>query len=356
MCFNIIIQWGLTGIMEICKLGEGERELWEKYVKAHPIATFYHQFGWKSAIEKSYGHRAYYLMAKEDGKVVGVLPLFHIKSHLFGNKLVSVPFAPYGGVCADNEKIEHALVSQAQEITRLQEADYLELRNSPFDTPAEQKDEEQQVTSILHLDPDPENVWKGMKKNRRRGISKAMKADVEVLRGTELVDEFYDMYIRRMRSLGSPVHSQEFFRNIVQEFPDSADIVIAKHKGKTISGIFLLSFRDCTILSWGASDDRYLKYYPVDLSYWEAIKYSCQHGYKYFDFGRSMPDSGVHEYKKAFGSQTQFLDYRYYLNSIDEIPNNTTSSKKRQKFSNVWKKMPLPLTRLIGPQLRKEFP
>ncbi|MCG8551063.1 MAG: methicillin resistance protein, partial [Desulfobacterales bacterium] len=75
-----------------------------------------------------------------------------------------------------------------------------------------------------------------------------------------------------------------------------------------------------------------------------------------FDFGRSMPDSGVHEYKKAFGSQTQFLDYRYYLNSIDEIPNNTTSSKKRQKFSNVWKKMPLPLTRLIGPQLRKEFP
>ena len=44
-------------------------------------------------------------MVKEEGEIKGILPLFLMRSMLFGKKLVSVPFAPYGGVCADDETI-----------------------------------------------------------------------------------------------------------------------------------------------------------------------------------------------------------------------------------------------------------
>ena len=65
-------------------------------------------------VEKTYKHKPIYLIAKEDGEMKGVLPLFLMQSMLFGKKLVSVPFAPYGGVCADNETIENALIHGAK--------------------------------------------------------------------------------------------------------------------------------------------------------------------------------------------------------------------------------------------------
>jgi len=58
----------------------------------------------------TYKHRPVYLVAKEGGEIKGVLPLFLTKSMIFGKKLVSVPFAPYGGVCAGNEAITDAFV------------------------------------------------------------------------------------------------------------------------------------------------------------------------------------------------------------------------------------------------------
>ncbi|MEA2075232.1 MAG: hypothetical protein U9O85_05815 [Euryarchaeota archaeon] len=46
-------------------------------------------------------------LAKENGEIKGVLPLFLMKSMLFGKKLVSVPFAPYGGVCLKSKRISN---------------------------------------------------------------------------------------------------------------------------------------------------------------------------------------------------------------------------------------------------------
>jgi serine/alanine adding enzyme len=79
-------------------------------------STFYHQIGWKSVVEKTYKHKPVYLIAKEEGEIKGVLPLSSMKSMFFGKKLVSVPFAPYGGVCADNEATEKALIEDVKRI------------------------------------------------------------------------------------------------------------------------------------------------------------------------------------------------------------------------------------------------
>jgi hypothetical protein len=65
-------------------------------------------------VEKTYKHKPIYLMAKEEGAIKGVLPLFLMRSMIFGKKLVSVPFTPYGGVCADNETAENALVEEGE--------------------------------------------------------------------------------------------------------------------------------------------------------------------------------------------------------------------------------------------------
>jgi hypothetical protein len=76
---------------------------------------------WRNVVEKTYKHKPIYLIAKEEREVKGVLPLFLMRSLVFGNKLVSVPFALYGGVCADNETAERALVGEAKRFMLLPE-------------------------------------------------------------------------------------------------------------------------------------------------------------------------------------------------------------------------------------------
>jgi len=88
--------------MEITELRTGEEEAWDSYVYESDASTFYHQIGWRNVVLKTYGHKPRYLVARgDDGGIIGVLPMFLMESRVFGRKLVSVPFAPYGGVCAD---------------------------------------------------------------------------------------------------------------------------------------------------------------------------------------------------------------------------------------------------------------
>ncbi len=103
----------------------------DSYVQSHPNATLYHLSGWKNVIEKTYGHKTYYLMALNTGPVdpvnpvyisdtkyqlVGILPLVHLKHFIFGNSLISIPFFDMGGILEDDEEAEKALLSEASKL------------------------------------------------------------------------------------------------------------------------------------------------------------------------------------------------------------------------------------------------
>lgn len=79
--------------MEIIELQKEEEKSRDEYVHKSNSSTFYHQIGWKNVVEKTYKHKPIYLIAKEEGEIKGVLPLFLMKSMFFSKKLVSVPFA-----------------------------------------------------------------------------------------------------------------------------------------------------------------------------------------------------------------------------------------------------------------------
>jgi len=69
--------------MEITELKREEEKAWYEYVYKSNSSTFYHQIGWKNAVEKTYKHKPIYLIAKEEGEMKGVLPLFLMKSIFF---------------------------------------------------------------------------------------------------------------------------------------------------------------------------------------------------------------------------------------------------------------------------------
>src|SRR5215831_21009250 len=79
---------------------DGDRDAWERFALACPQATFFHRIGWRHIFEEVFRHRTHYLLAESGGEITGVLPLVRLKSMLFGDSLVSLPFAVYGGAAA----------------------------------------------------------------------------------------------------------------------------------------------------------------------------------------------------------------------------------------------------------------
>ena len=339
--------------LEIYKLNKEEEKAWNAYVWNSKSSTFYHQIGWRNVVEKTYKHKPRYLIAKEEGEIKGILPLFLVKSMFFGKKLVSVPFAPYGGACADNETVEKALIEEAKRITKECGADYLELRTISTGNIPGLISKSLYVTSILELDPDPAVVWnEKLKRNKRKTIAKSEKRNL-AMEWTTNTNEFYKMYAHNMRDLGSPVHSNKFLKNILREFTDNSKVLTVKRDGNVLYAAFYLFYKDTVINSWSSTLEEYRKYYPTDFGIWNAIKYSCENGYKYYDLGRSQEKSTNLEFKMRWSAETKQLHYQYCLNNAKEVPNITSTNPKRQMFAKAWRKLPLGLTTTAGPLIRK---
>ncbi len=67
-------------------------------------------------------------MAEQDGAIVGVLPLVHVKSRLFGNTLISTPFCVYGGPLALDRETAAALENAGCSLMRRTGARAVEFR------------------------------------------------------------------------------------------------------------------------------------------------------------------------------------------------------------------------------------
>ena len=341
--------------MEICELKKKDEEAWDEYVYKSNSSTFYHQIGWKNVVEKTYKHKPVYLIAKEEGEIKGVLPLFLMKSVIFGKKLASVPFASYGGVCADNEIIAGALIDKAKRIAKEFGADYLELRHL-YKNEAELATNDVYFTLILELNQNPNILWEKLRKSMRRYVRKAVKNNLEVTIDSINLKGFYNVYTKNMRDLGTPVHSYRFFENILLEFPGHTNIATVQYKDNIIASLFLLYFKDTVIYGWGSSLRKYLDLNPNYILFWELIKHAYKKKYKFFDFGRSQKSEGTFLFKKGWGAEPKQLYYQYYLNKLNYPPDTSKNSTKRQRFAKIWRKIPISLANKLGPRLRSNIP
>ena len=344
--------------MKITELEREEEKAWDSYILNSNSSTFYLQIGWRNVVEKTYKHKPIYLIAKEQGEIKGVLPLFLMRSMIFGKKLVSVPFAPYGGVCADNKAIENALIDEAKRMTKECGADYLELRclnENGIGLGLGLAANNSYITFILNLSQDPNIVWKGFNNKVRNAIRKALKSNLEI-RSDNNIGDFYRLYTKNMRDLGTPPHSYAFLKNLLHEFPEHTKIVRVQYPGTTIASLFLVSFKHTMISGWAASDRAYQNFNPNNLLYWGVIKSGCEEGYKYFDFGRSIYDSGTFRFKKPWGAEPEQLCYQYYLCNMKNMPDTSQSNPKRQRFVKFWRKLPIRLATTAGPLIRKGIP
>ena len=329
-----------------------DRKIWDDYVSAHPSADHYHLSGWGNVFDIAYGYAPVYFAAWEGSHLRGIVSVVLMGGMWRRRSLVSLPFLDYGGMCADDPTIVQGLYEAlCIELTSRGGA-LLDLRQR-WSMPLPLQEYGDKVTMILELTNDTTEMWKRFGAKLRNQIRKAEKEKLWTQWSEEEgLTDFYRIYAHNMRDLGSPPHSLRFFQAILATFPDTR-ILLVRLDHEVIGGALCLMFRDTMMVPWASSLRDYFRLCPNNLLYWEAIRTACVQGMQHFDFGRSSHQSGTYKFKKQWGALEEPLHWVANLPGGDAV--NESDSGAFELAVRVWQSLPVGVTRLIGPVIRRRI-
>jgi hypothetical protein len=280
-------------------------------------------------LEQTFGYEPYYcFVLNENGKIIGLLPLFRVESKLTGNRLCSAPFSHICGYIGEKDAF-NAVISKVYSFYRYLKLDYMEIREAINEGDFQVKSTF--FTYILELSPRPEVVWNKLKQNAKRNITKASKMGVraELSSSIDSLRKFYELNCFNKKMLGVPGHPWKFFENLFHLLNKYIHLYISKQDGEIIGGGMMITFKDTVLYAYGASNPDYLKYYPYYAFIWKCIEDICQREYLYLDFGRvDGNNKGLIDFKKKWGTIEKPLYYSFYPKGSE----NLSIGQKRNSF------------------------
>lgn len=342
----------LSGVeldQHMIRLGEFATRAGKLTLSRHP--------GWLKVLEKGLGHTPYCIISTEGERLRGILPLAYVKSMLFGRFLVGLPYLNYGGPLTDDPACDRELLQAAVDLADRLRVRYLELRDErPLIHEALTAQAGTKVHMRLILPESADVLWKELDAKVRNQIRKGQKAGLTLAWGQEeLLGDFYTVFSENMRDLGTPVFGRELFRAILRQFPDRAELGIARLGTKPIAGCLLLHGWGVSEVPSASSLRAFNNTCANMLLYWAMLERSIERRHTLFDFGRSSPDSPTFKFKKQWGAEPFPAVWCHYLrngSTGDMRPNNP----KYGRAVRIWQKLPLWLTRLIGPRIVRGIP
>ena len=331
----------------ITELTAASCSAWDAYVQHSASGLPQHLSGWREVLYKTSGYETHYLLAQEEGHIVGVLPLFLVRSRLVGNTAMTMP----GGLCADNQEVAAELIAHAREVAQQAKTRRLVLQDTRqlWNVPAAKSSQGgtspkgeggwpgglQTTTSHVYWLVDvrmgSEALWQQLAGNVRRQVRLARRNQLTVTidRTGRALGAFYDVFSRFTHQMGTPVFGRNFLEHIIETFPNSFNIAVVytgtsplerprwnvpagtspkgegeRGKGKEqhpIGAYFQLQLGKTMYGIWGATLREYLDLRPVYLAYWELLCDAIANGCHFLDMGRSPLNSNASQYKGQWG-------------------------------------------------------
>jgi FemAB-related protein (PEP-CTERM system-associated) len=334
---------------------------WDALVRETPDGTPCHLSGWARVVERTWGHRPAHLGAWRDGRLVGVLPLFEVRSPFLGARLVSSPNAVYGGSVALDAEAHAALLSGAKRAATRARVRYLELRDRSVE---DRPDDPELLGEDLYVSFDHEltlpedRLLRGFPADVRRMIRQAterhgLRAEVG---HREFLDPFYDVYAASVRNLGTPVFPKRLFAAFLDEFAGASDILLVRQGDAVAGGVLTFYFGETAMPYYGGA---YRAMYGTGVNnfmYWELMRRCAARGLGRFDFGRSKRGTGAYHFKRGWRMRERPLAYRQYLVTSTRRPQANPTNPRLRLLIDAWRRLPLPITRLIGPAIVRHLP
>jgi FemAB-related protein (PEP-CTERM system-associated) len=300
------------------------------------------------------GHECHYFIARDgSGACQGLLPMARVRSRVFGDYLLSMPFLNYGGPIGTPEA-EQQLTRQARQLAEELRVKLLELRTRHH-AHGDLQASARKVTVVLPLPASADALMGQFPAKLRSQIRRPMKEGMEARFGADQRDAFYAVFAHNMRDLGTPVLPRRFFDEIARVFPDEVIFGAVYYQGHPVAAGCGFIWEQEFELTWASSLREHNQRAPNMLLYWELMRHVIGRGVRVFNFGRCTPDGGTHRFKLQWGGETVPLPWQQWSSAGIAAP----PSPDRPLFqiaTRVWSRLPLAIANTMGPWLARSLP
>ncbi len=340
----------LDAALRVRAFDDADRLAWNAFVMACPEATFFHRIEWRDLLQQIFGHRCRYLLAERGSRIVAVLPLAHVRSRLFGNALVSLPFAAQAGVASVDADAVAPLHRAAEELARSLGVDHLELRNSVRREPSWPQ-QDLYVSFRKPIFADHEANLLAIPRKQRAMVRKAMQRGLVSTIDSD-ARRFFELYADNVQRHGTPALSRRYFDELLRSFGRDCNVLtVCTERGDAVSSVLSFYFRD-EVLPYYAGDLPSARELAAnDFKYWELMRHAAESGVRVFDYGRSKRNSGPYHFKRNWGFEPTPLHYEYALLKRATIPQNNPANPKYRALIAVWQRLPRPIANALGPHI-----
>ncbi len=345
------------GPLSVTRLTDQDNEAWDAYVLSLQSGSVCHTTTWKLCVEDGFGHRAHYYIARRRRNIVGVLPMFEVRSLLGGTIFVSVPYGIYGGVLASDDEACEALLKCAVSEAEARNARSIELRSEKACWPGVPVNAKY-VTFRRRLPNRVENCLGQLPRKARAAARAAReKIKLDTIFGDEHLPAVWRLYCGSMRRLGSLNYPYRFFESLVRRTPGGHMVSLIRHKGGAVAGLVTFLYNGVAMPYFVGLHENANRLHASNYVYLTAMEEAVRRGYTSFDFGRSRVDNtGACDFKRNQGFEATPLAYQTYTPEGRTAPNLTPSNPWFSPARRIWPMLPKQLTRPFGAWLSKHVP
>lgn len=330
--------------------GSADAAAWEGFVARHVRATSDHCWAWRRILSESFGFTPYYLGAEERGQLAGILPLFRIPRGWNRWALSSIPFGNYGGICADSDEATGMLLESATHLLEETGSEYLELRHRAPVRGEGLIPQRLYVRFSLPITWDPEEHLERLGRGNRYKIARAIRLGLRSHVSRDLA-RLYPMHLHTFQRLGTPCFPRRYFELILEAFGPRAEIMYVLLDNRPIAFDLNLLFKRTIVCPFNGSLTPFLKYAPNLFLFWSQIKRACELGMVEVDACRSRIGSGPAEFKRRLRMVAEPLGYQYVVRNGHAVPQRNPSNPRYQLAIRLWQRLPMTLTRMLGPSV-----
>lgn len=341
--------------MEVAVIDERRKPLWEDFVRENRNAIAWQSYEWNDILKRHYRCEYYPIAALEAGKVVGILPLYHIRTYLSGDALISVPFAVAGGMVSDRVEVRNLLLKKAIDMSKSHGSCRITLKQYKIRMEEDFRTDDNYYNRELSLDRDPGKVWAQFSDRNREMIERTEKDWMELEHPCESVVPYFKLLLQYLHAKGIPCVSRRWIEDLLRF--KMYTIAILRKNGDIVAGTLVKEFKKTVSFPFSCV----LRESMADASfafrlYWELLQRYSTGGFEIFHSGRIPNNDATNEHRLGWGGTKYGYYYQYYPKENVKTEFTTKRGKKRELMEKSWKILPQGVVNVLGPIVVRQFP
>jgi FemAB-related protein (PEP-CTERM system-associated) len=307
-------------------------------------------WAWRDVVREAYGMSTHFALARDAGTVRGALGLVEVRHAVFGRYLTTAAFGSDGGFFADDDAARDALATHAAELARRRGVEHVVVRSRDHAIPSWRVDDHYH-SAVVDLADGLDAAWARLPAATRNQVRRGQRERFTVDAGPDQLEPFVGVFHEHMRDLGSPAHGTAYYRVVQERLRGRHEFLVVRDGRSVVAGALLTWVNGTAANIHTVALRRYNTRCPNSLLYWTMMQRAAALGCRAFDMGRSEAGGPNMRFKRNWAPHEVVLHYSYHLEKGDSVPYVDPRNPKYRLAIAAWQRLPVALTRRLGPLL-----